>query len=80
MVWCLGIVEIVRRTTRELFHHESMIGNFFGKYLVMTWETDAFARKYPASTARKHGWPGDCPAIEVPSRPALTGLNILPNG
>jgi hypothetical protein len=46
MVWCPGIVEIVRRTTRELFHHEWLIGNFFGKYLVMTCETGVFARKY----------------------------------
>jgi hypothetical protein len=46
MVWCRDIVEIVRRTARELFHHEPAIGNFSGKYLVMIREARVFAWKY----------------------------------
>jgi hypothetical protein len=55
MVWCRDIVEIVRRITRELFHHELLIGNFSGKYLVTTRKTRVFAGKCGQGAAKDDG-------------------------
>jgi hypothetical protein len=71
-------VEIVRRIKRELFRHESVIGNFSGKYSAMIRErrafslqTQAFSPEIPANTRK------NADGREMPGRPGSTGLAVF---
>jgi hypothetical protein len=79
MVWCPDIVEIVRRTARELFHHESTIGNFSGKYLVMTNETRVFAWNY-RRMLRQNTMAGRLPGHRTPIPARVDESDFLPKG